>query len=73
MRKGDFWFLTAAWYLLLMGVLAVGVSRFGGDYIIRWFVNPSVKTVLFIVLAVLPLPFMLERSNRTKGKRENQL
>ena len=64
MRKSEFWFLTSVWYLLLAGVLAAGVSRFGADYMVRWFSEPSAKTVLFVVLAALPLPLVLRRAKR---------
>lgn len=64
MSKGAFWFIVAAWYLLLAGVVAAGISRFGGDYIVRFFVEPSLKTALLVSLALLPVPFVLRRIMR---------
>ena len=59
MRRGSFWFVVAIWYLLLAGVLAAGISRFGSDYILRFFAEASPRTALFLGLALLPLPFVV--------------
>ena len=64
MSKGEFWFGVAAWYLLLAGVVAAGISRFGGDYIAGFFAEPSLKTALLLGLAVLPVPFVVRRMTR---------
>jgi hypothetical protein len=65
MDRSSFWFLVVVWYLLLAGIVAAGVSRFGRDYIVQWFADPSAKTVLLIVLALLPLPFIVRRTTRS--------
>lgn len=65
MSKGDFWFIVVAWYLLLTAVLAAGLSRFGSDYIVRFFAEPSLKTALFLGLALLPLRFVVRRVARS--------
>lgn len=64
MSKDKFWFLVAAWYLLLAGVVAAGMSRFGGNYIARFFAEPSLKTAFLLGMAVLPVPFVVRRLMR---------
>jgi hypothetical protein len=65
MRKGEFWFLIGAWYLILAGIVAAGVSRFGSDYIINWLTEPSIKAALFLGLVLVPVPFAMRRWTRS--------